>query len=422
MDPVQEGDLRLQGCLGRSDVGGDHHLFDELFRLAGGTGQQVNTHPVFVQHKLGLVAGKVHVAPGFGSLLKDARQLLGGHQALHDGGVLVQKFLGGGARQNLVDLGVHAPDFGVDHRFLKAVVQHVALLVKVHQGGEGELLRARVQGAHPVGQGFRQHGDHPVGKVHGGAPAEGLVVDGAFGLHVMGHVGDVDPKGVAVHRFVDRDGVVQVLGVGAVNGENRLVPQVQAAVDILLGHGHSGDLLRLGHDLRGKLRGNAAPDNDGVCADAGSLPRTEHGLDLRLGPVPPAVRLGLDEHLVPVLGAVEAAHHRQVIAEGAVGSDPGAGFVHVDGGGHGLLRAGDDPLHTAAGALIPLLQVGEDHLVPQKRPFQGGAGHKDVLSSQLGPGKAEPLRQGDDLGFDVPAPGHQLHPVVLVHLDLPLVL
>ena len=230
------------------------------------------------------------------------------------------------------------------------------------------------------------------------------------------------PQSVTVHRLVDRDGVVQVLGVGAVDGENGLVPQVQALIDIRLGDGHLGDLLCLGHYLRGELRGDTAPNDDGVGTDAGPLARAKHRLDLRQGPIPPAVLLGTDLHLIHILSAIEAARHLEVVPHCAVGGDAGAFFVHVDRAGHGALLMLYHPPDPAAGALIPLLQVGQNDLVPQERAFQGAAGDKDILAPQLGPGKGKPFRQGHNLRLDIAAPGHQFHPVVLIHGDLALIL
>ena len=121
------------------------------------------------------------------------------------------------------------------------------------------------------------------------------------------------------------------------------------------------------------------------------LPRAEHGEDLRLGPIPPAVLQGLDEDFILVFGAVKASCNAQVIPERAVGGDPLALLVHVDGAGHRLFGPGHNALDPAAGTLVPLLQVREDDGVPHEGALQSAARDKDILPAQLGTGKAKAL-------------------------------
>ena len=83
-------------------------------------------------------------------MLQDVRKLLGGHKAVHDGGIFLKYLRGCRTLKYLVHLAVHAPDLGVYHRFLKVVAYHIAVKVEVHQRREGQLLGARVQGADPV--------------------------------------------------------------------------------------------------------------------------------------------------------------------------------------------------------------------------------------------------------------------------------
>ena len=124
-----------------------------------------------------------------------------------------------------VHLVVHAPHLGDDDRFDQAEALAAAGGVQGHEGGEGQLVLPGVQGAGAVAQRLGQHGDDPIGKIDRRAALARLHVQGGVRLHVVGHVRDVHPQHPAIRRPLQRDGVVQILGVPAVDGEQRQGPQ-----------------------------------------------------------------------------------------------------------------------------------------------------------------------------------------------------
>ena len=108
-------------------------------------------------------------------------------------------------------------------------VQHLALLVQGHQRAHGQAVHVRLQRAEAVAQGLGQHGQDAVRQVDAGGALVGFLVQGRTGLHVVGHVGDVHAQlPVAVVQADQRHGVVKVLGVGPVDGEEDQCPQVHA--------------------------------------------------------------------------------------------------------------------------------------------------------------------------------------------------
>src|SRR5699024_7259624 len=117
-----------------------------------------------------------------------------------------------------------------DDRLDELVVDELALFVQVHQAGESQAQFALVQAADAVGQLLGQHGHHLVGIVDAGGPLKGFVVQGGARLDVVGHVGDVHPQLKAVGGLVQADGVVDVLGLGAVDGEDGQGAQVHPAL------------------------------------------------------------------------------------------------------------------------------------------------------------------------------------------------
>ena len=166
------------------------------------------------------------------------------------------------------------------------------LPVDLHQAGQGQAVLPRVQGAEAVGQAVRQHGNHAVHQVHAGAAAQGLPVQGTPLLHVMAHVGDVNPQSVADSvrplLLLKAHGVVQILGVLPVDGHHLHIPQIQASGLVPLRNLIGDLLLHLGHHLRRELLRQLIGPDDGEDVHPGVVDMAQdlHDLPLRvLGPV-----------------------------------------------------------------------------------------------------------------------------------------
>ena len=138
-----------------------------------------------------------------------------------------------------------------------------ALAVDLHEGGEHEPVDVRVQRADVGRELERQHRDGAVGEVDAGAAQAGLGVDGRCRAHVVADVGDVDvQRVVAVGELVDPDGVVEVAGGLAVDGDDRHLAEVAAAFEFLRGD-HDGDGLGLlDHLGREAMRQVVLADDD----------------------------------------------------------------------------------------------------------------------------------------------------------------
>ena len=87
--------------------------------------------------------------------------------------------------------------------------------------GAGSRCRLRARG---------EHGDGAVGEVDGGAAEAGFEVERGAGADVVADVGDVDLElGVAVGQRRNEDGVVEVAGGLAVDGDDGEAAEVFAA-------------------------------------------------------------------------------------------------------------------------------------------------------------------------------------------------
>src|SRR5699024_12369963 len=98
-----------------------------------------------------------------------------------------------------------------------------------------------------------------------------LVVQGGAGLDIVGDVGDVDPQLEAVGGLVQADGVVDVLGLGAVDGKDGQGPQVHPALGVGLGDGGPFQLFGLLPHLVGEADVDVPGVEQGFGAALGRL-------------------------------------------------------------------------------------------------------------------------------------------------------
>ena len=147
---VEERQFMVEREFRRRNVRRHHHLLDELLRFAGNARHDVDTNAVFIKNEFRFAAVQLHGAAGCGVRLQNIGKLLRRHQGFHDGRVFVQNLLRCRAVQNFVDLAVHTAHLGIDDRLFKIVLCDVSLFVELDKRGEGQLVRARVQGARAV--------------------------------------------------------------------------------------------------------------------------------------------------------------------------------------------------------------------------------------------------------------------------------
>ena len=263
-----------------------------------------------------------------------------------DDGVRELGFHQAGVRSELADDGLHQAVFGFDERAQSA--------------------RERV----------REHRDDRADEVGGVAAFARLDVEGRAGLHIGGHVGDVDADpDVAVGRAFDREGVVEVLGVIRVDGNRRNLAEVFAADAIGLLHrlaervGRSGDFGR-------EFRAEAVTAEDGEVLSHRRVRDAEDFGD-RAGRVEVAPLPGVeaDDDLIAGLrrgreaGASGIAHDDLARDAGIVGDDEPLQAVVADRTGELGEGALDDADHRARAPVVAVTVAAvsvefDEHAVP----------------------------------------------------------
>ena len=76
---------------------------------------------------------------------------------------------------------------------------------------------------------FGQHRHHAVYQIHRCGAAQGFVVKGRMGLHVMTHIGNMHARfKIAVGQGAQREGIVKIFGIHRVYGHSGYAPEVPA--------------------------------------------------------------------------------------------------------------------------------------------------------------------------------------------------
>ena len=105
---------------------------------------------------------------------------------------------------------------------------NVVLFVQLHGDDHGQSVDACSKRTEVVGQFRRQHRQNGVGQVNRRRTGCGGAIQCRAGLNVVGHVGDGDPERSQPSILDQADGVVEILGVGRIDGHKRKVAQVGA--------------------------------------------------------------------------------------------------------------------------------------------------------------------------------------------------
>src|ERR1022692_2571619 len=121
-----------------------------------------------------------------------------------------------------------------DYAFVDFVGGDFSLVIDFHGAGEDEAVDLRAQAA-DVGREFeRQHGDGAVGEIDAGAAQTGFLIERRVGRYILGYVGDVDLEFVvSVFELADVDRVVEIARGFSVDGDDREIAVVAAAVERL---------------------------------------------------------------------------------------------------------------------------------------------------------------------------------------------
>ena len=150
------------------------------------------------------------------------------------------------------------------------------------KNGERHTVDLRLEAADAIAECLGEHRDDPVGEINAVSPRVRLAVEGGLGFHIVGHIGDVDADTPTVGNTLHIDGVVKVLRVIGVDGENKAVTQILALGGIS-GVDLRGHALRLAQDIMGKFQWQPVLANDREHVDARRTGRAEDFDEVSLG-------------------------------------------------------------------------------------------------------------------------------------------
>ena len=306
MNTVDKGPLgALSGAfatdkLGHLAVGQQHELFNQLVRILNLLEIDAQRFAVFVQHEFRLVAFETDgaVAEPFGPQLLG--QSVEGQHRIFQGVVRIFSF------DNVLRLFVRKTAVGENHGPSEPFVEDFRFIVQFEDGREGEFLFVGTERAEVVREFLGQHRHGAVHQIDACGAIDRFGVNRVARTHIVGHVGNMHPHlPIPVGELANGEGVVEVLGIGRVDGEGGHPAHILAAFDFRFRNAGLNFVSGF-FELFGEVVGEVELGQDGVHFGV-VVPRVpQHvyhlarGIFGRFGPFGDA-----NNHLLPVLGAVQ---------------------------------------------------------------------------------------------------------------------
>ena len=244
---------------------------------------------------------------------------------LEDGGARIEAF-GLTVLEQVGDLIVDQTTLGADGGGEEAELRRYAAIATDQQlTAEGVAWLALFQGAEFVAQGARDHRDVAARQIDGEGALGGLFIDGAARRHIGGRIGDGDGQQPPLGVGSDIEGIVHILGGGAIDGDEGQGGQIftgqilfQRLPALGIGRGAARQIVAAQHHPPGGFGIVAAGD---AFADLGKVAAIGQAVALEVGddPVPfgelflvqPLDRAGLDHLLEHRM----IRHHVQAILD-----------------------------------------------------------------------------------------------------------
>ncbi len=223
MGAIEEGRMRGFEALGGGDIGEDHEFLDQPMRLEPLGPADVLEAPFGIENELAL--GQIEIER-VAALALDSDDRMGGVKGLQHA---VEKRLRRLVRAS-VDRGLGLLVSEARGRAHHDAVKRMRALAPVgaedHARRERRAVLVRAERAEVVGDALGQHRHDPVREIDRVAALERLRVHRRPGTDIGRDVGDGDgddePAGVPRIGIEDRmDGVVVILGVGRIDGDER---------------------------------------------------------------------------------------------------------------------------------------------------------------------------------------------------------
>ena len=232
MHPIDKRQRLLFKHFGRGDVGEDHEFLDQAVRVEPLRHDDAIDCAVRLQQDLSF--GQIEIER-IALVARELYQRIGRVERLQDrieqgAGGVVGPAVDRGLRLRVMQLGGRAHQHA-----MKAVRALAAVGADHHPHRERAARLARHQRAEIVGDALGQHRHHAIGEIHRIAARQRVTVQRRARPHIEGDVGDRDMDDVAalvvrigIGRGMHR--VVMILGVGRIDGDERQLAPVLAAL------------------------------------------------------------------------------------------------------------------------------------------------------------------------------------------------
>ncbi len=343
--------------------------------------------PCFVENDLRFGQVEVDRAAPVAARVQDLEQLAHQLEHRHQLAILRDR-LRILLRQDRVDRGVGHARVAANHAVVHLVAQHVAARRHFHQAGLHQPIDIGFETAQPGGEVAREHVHGALGEIHRGAALEGLLVERTALTHVVRDVGDMHAEPVvAVLQSLDRDRVVEIARVLAVDGDDLAVAKIGAAGDVLVAD-RGADALGLGDRLGAVLVRDAVLAKNDLGVDARVVDVAEHFDDSarrsarRRRPARHFDGHHLPRFGIPGLGARDLDVGGQTLVERRDEAETGSiDLIAADHRRCGTLEHLDDAAFRAAVLAVAL--DARDHAVAVHRLLHGVLGHVNVTRQPL---------------------------------------
>src|SRR5579872_1996242 len=251
VDAIEAGDAARLEMVRYRLVGREHELLDDAVRDVALGARDGAHQSEFFELDDGLRQIEVDRSAALAFAVEDLLQIA--HELEHRDQRGIAGELGFVAFEDGVDRGVGHALGGANHALAQVVLDDLTAVVDLHDAGEHEAVELRAQAA-DVGREFeREHGHGAVGKVDTGAAQAGLLIEGTRGRDVLRDVGNVDLQlEIIVGQHADQDGVVEIAGSFAIDGNDRQSAEVATAAEFRAWD-RRGHLLRFFERGRGKM-------------------------------------------------------------------------------------------------------------------------------------------------------------------------
>ena len=242
---VQTGALAASDEIGCTDVGRQHGLFDELVGLVAHPGDDLLDATVLVADDLGFDRVEIDGSAGLACVQQRLVCAVQVEQVVDALGEPT-RLDAAGVGENGRHLRVGETGMAVHDGRIELVGVQFALGGDQHVTDHAQAIHLGVQGTQAVGELLGQHGNDAAREINAGGTFIGIDVDGIAGVHVMAHVGNGHQQAPALAGRLAApaqcggltvDGIVKIAGVLAVDGDERHIGEIDAALTVAELHG-----------------------------------------------------------------------------------------------------------------------------------------------------------------------------------------